>query len=86
MYLRGKMEVKHPCLLDEQSSTGHAFCAITGFQKAIWIHEAYDFEQSAFSDHEANTRLGTTVLALFLGLLLVQKLIGLLGRFPSELL
>lgn len=85
MIRSGKNGTQTPCLQGEQQSTGHVFCATVSFWKVWWIHEAFDFEYSAFSEHEASMWLMATVLALFLGLLLVQKLIGLLG-FPSTLL
>lgn len=75
-----------PRLWGEQQSTGHVFCASVSFCKVRWIHKAFDFEYSAFSDHEVSMWLMSMVPALFLGLLLVQKLIGSLGGFPSGLL
>lgn len=75
------MEIRYPCLLDSREALGMPSVLLS------WICEGFDFEYSAFSDHEASTLwLMTTVLALFLAPLLVQKLIGLLGGFLSRLL
>lgn len=79
--LKGNNGDQVPLPTGQQGGTGHAFCATQLDLWGIW------FEYSAFSDHEASTLwLTTTVLALFLARLLVQKLIGLLGGFLSRLL